>query len=165
MAESRIPEELNSQLLAALQDKYDAGWRDGAANMRAAILRAAQMPMDGGSIPSSDAGDADVSGGEVKRAPHGAVRRAIIRALNDRPGQIEQQLGAHVERLDPAVSGKSVGAELRRMKNRLYYMDKGRWFLMAYGEKEAPGPSASDGLGESETQATEVGPDEASLAT
>ena len=164
MAESRIPEELNSQLLAALQDAYEAGRRDGAAEMRAAILRAAQMPMDDGPSASSDAEDKNANGGETKRAPHGAVRRAIIRALTEKPGQIEQQLGPHVERLDPAVSGKSGGGELRRMRGRLYRMDGGRWFLIASGEKDAPEPSASDGPGESETQATEVGPDGTSLA-
>lgn len=74
------------------------------------------------------------------------MRRAITLALQANPGLTELELGENVSRIDPSVSARSVGGEVRRMRDRLYRNDGGRWFLIAQvGEKETAGAEAPAG--------------------
>ena len=64
-----------------------------------------------------------------------------MRVLTTHPKLTEADLGMKVADLDPNVSPRSMGGELRRMRNRLYRFEGGQWFLIAQdGEREAAGP-------------------------
>lgn len=144
--------EIPPQLLAALQgiasELFQAGVKVGAEQMRAAILDLASTPF-GDAVHSREhvsqserremARERRASTNTV-RAPRGSVRTAVRAALQATPGLNEFDLGQAAERIDPSVSPRSIGGELRRMRDRLYRIDGGRWFLIAQeGEKEAAG--------------------------
>ena len=64
-----------------------------------------------------------------------------MRVLTAHASLTEADLGTKVAELDPNVSPRSMGGELRRMRNRLYRFEGGQWFLIAHdGKKEAAGP-------------------------
>jgi hypothetical protein len=69
-------------------------------------------------------------GAESKRAPRGALRQAIKAVLRDNPGMTEQELQERAPKLDPTLSPRSIGGELRRMRDKLYQQDGRKWFLM-----------------------------------
>lgn len=108
---------------------YEAGKRDGSAEMRKALLKLVGAETSPGEpfraqapFPEKDASSS--------RAPRGALRDAIERALRESPGQTEQELQAHVGQLDPRVSPRSVGGELRRLKGDRYRQEGRKWFLL-----------------------------------
>ena len=118
-----------------LEDAFQAGLSLGRAQMRNAILAAANasepMPsMTGDEYSALKAHSHREQEALNPRAPRGAVRSSIVAALSAKPGSTERELAQAMERIDPTVSGRSAGGELRRLKGRLYRQDGGRWFLM-----------------------------------
>jgi len=120
-----------------------AAYNDGAEHMRDLILSAAavKLPESGDhpqlSSPNSTgvssvylAHTADRNG---RRAPRGSVGAAIDSVLRKKPGLPIVELETEVARLNPEVSIKSVGNELRRMEGRKYRRDRAggyHWFLL-----------------------------------
>jgi len=138
-----IPPHLHSALQGIVSEIFQAGVKAGAEQMRVAILQAAQAPIAPSEVTSNRR--AIESSRRVQpegvRAPRGSVRRAITAALTAHLSLGELEVGRIAAEIDPSVSPRSVGGELRRMKDRLYRFDRGQWFLIAQsGEKEAAGP-------------------------
>lgn len=132
--------QLLDQMKALLQAAYDAGRKAGAEEMRAAILRAASGPQVGsGVVREARVRDGvkaeDGAAAEVIRAPRGALPSAVRQALALRPGQTELELAEAVRRIDPQISPRSIGGQLRRFRGTMYRQDGRRWFLI--GEKPA----------------------------
>ena len=156
----KLPSIIQQAALAALEDAYQAGRRDGAEEMRLLILHAAQAPMNvQGDLPIYSKAELPVKTGP--RAVHGSVRRAIQAALSANPGLTEQDLGDAASKHDSSVSSRSIGGELRRMRDRLYRFDGRKWFLIAQpGEKETAEASEAPAvdLPQDTEGATEVEP-------
>lgn len=159
MASRTIRPEHLVRLRELLDEVFSSGYEVGSEDMRIAILAAAQAPTVK-TAPSTEGGaqlnaySAITARASSSRAPHGSVRRAIMRVLTAHPKLSEADLGMKVAELDPNVSPRSMGGELRRMRNRLYRFEGGQWFLIAQkGEKEAAGPK--DGPADSLNQTTE----------
>lgn len=139
------PEHL-VRLRELLDEVFSSGYEAGSEAMRVAILTAAQAPTPSVSGPVQVSGNLTshstmVARSSSSRAPHGSVRKAIMRVLTTYPKLTEADLGIKVAELDPNVSPRSMGGELRRMRNRLYRFEGGHWFLIAQkGEKETAGP-------------------------
>lgn len=79
-----------------------------------------------------------------ERGPRGALEHAIKAALLERPGATESEIMEAMTRIDPRVSPRSVGGQLRRFRNQRYRQEGRRWFLMATepeGTVEAATPS------------------------
>ena len=139
---SGIPPHLHSALQGIVSEIFQAGVKAGAEQMRAAILQAAQAPMDRSeSVPGPGVAANPKQGQpDGTRAPRGSVRRAIIAALKAHSSLGELEVGRKAAEIDPSVSPRSVGGELRRMRDSLYRFDKGYWFLITQeGEKETAG--------------------------
>lgn len=142
-----LPDDLSDRMKAILRDAYKAGFRDGCARTRDAILRAAALPEDGAqySTVQADAPQHQVTG----RAPRGSARTAIVAILQDNPGLTLSEMVARLPSVDRAVSPRTLGGELHRNKGRLYDQRNSRWYLsnadaarkgggMAAGETAAP---------------------------
>ena len=146
MAAAIRPEHL-TRLRELLEDVFKSGYEAGSEDMRIAILAAAQAPT-APAVPSTQIGaqlhaqSKMTARASSSRAPHGSVRRAIMRVLTAHTSLAEADLGTKVSELDPNVSPRSMGGELRRMRNRLYRVEGGQWFLIAQeSKKETAGPS------------------------
>lgn len=142
---TEIPPRLISALQGIMSEIFQAGVKAGSEQMRAAILQAAQAPFGEPSDIAQESNIEAVRPGHSasSRAPRGSVRRAITAALQAHSSLGELELGQTAARVDPSVSPRSVGGELRRMKDRLYRFDRGQWFLITReGEKEAAGPTS-----------------------
>lgn len=147
MASRTIRPEYLVRLRELLDEVFSSGYEAGSEDMRAAILAAAQAPTP--SVSGTFQANADLSARSTlvarpvsSRAPHGSVRKAIMRVLTTHPKLTEADLGIKVAELDPNVSPRSMGGELRRMRNRLYRFEGGHWFLIAQeGKKETAGPN------------------------
>lgn len=147
---SGLAEAFATDLRRAVARAYyaglEAGVQKGAQEMREAILRAAQLPVAKTSLAAQLIEKLENVRGSMEarsseRAPRGAVRRAITAVLRHRQGLTELEIGDAASGLDPNVSPRSVGAELRRLKDRRYRMENGRWFLIpAPLEEETAGP-------------------------
>lgn len=139
-----IPQHLIDALQGIVSEIFQAGVRVGSEQMRVAILHAAQAPWGepSNTAQESNAEAVHTSHSPLSRAPRGSVRRAVTAALQAHSSLGELELGQAAARMDPSVSPRSVGGELRRMKDRLYRFDRGQWFLTAReSEKEAAGSS------------------------
>lgn len=140
-------------LQQAIATAYVAGRKEGIeigrASMREAIMKAAQAPIESSAMErqlwttlhSKSTLEAEIV---VERAPRGAVRDTIVAALKARPGLTEKQLAAEMERINPLVSGRSAGGELRRLRGRIYRHEGGRWFLMKEHTRQAEMPVISE---------------------
>lgn len=139
---TEVPSHFVNALQSIASEIFQAGVKLGSEQMRAAILKAAQTPFTAHDDFAGQ-GSVAIEGGrhsEPLRARRGAVRDAITQALRLHTGLGELELGQAVAGIDPSVSPRSVGGELRRMRNRLYRLDRGLWFLIAQeSEKEAAG--------------------------
>lgn len=139
----KLPEHLPPRMLAILEETYQAGFRDGCAYTRAAIMRAASMPEDAASAAVVQAAPASSSGGE--RAPRRAARNAVQIMLQRQPGLTVQEMENLLPSIDPTVARRTIGGELYRQKDRLYEQQGSRWFLK--GAESASGASGSAGAG------------------
>jgi hypothetical protein len=140
---AEIPPHLHSALQGIVSEIFQAGVKAGAEQMRSAILQAAQAPMERSeAVPKRAASESyQHTQPEGSRAPRGSVRRAITAALKAYSSLGELEVGRKAAEIDPSVSPRSVGGELRRMRDRLYRFDRGQWFLIAQESgKEAAGP-------------------------
>lgn len=108
---------------------YEAGKRDGSAEMRKALLKLVGADSSPGEPSAAPPSLTERETGS-SRAPRGALRDAIERALRERPGQTEQELQVYVGQLDRRVSPRSVGGELRRLKGDRYRQEGRKWFLL-----------------------------------
>jgi hypothetical protein len=148
---SRIPDDELQQLIAEAvaefgRRRYDAG----LAAMRESILRAAQAP-----APAPPAKIVlDLNKPPKERAPRGAVAAAVEALLKDIPdGALVTELEAQAAVRFPDIATKSIGNELRRGEDRRYRRDRPggyRWFLIADGDQESPGPDAQSSDPDSE---------------
>jgi len=112
---------------------YAAGFEAGCIATRDRIMQAVQQPMSGNSRftdapQATRVTEVEPTDQGLGRAPRGALRSTIQEVLRRRPGSLEKFLQTEVPRIDPRVSGKSIGGELRRMKDTLYRQDGYRWF-------------------------------------
>lgn len=118
---------LKAQMLALLEEAYEAGRRAGNAETLSAIMAAAKAPIDRRSTSSTKTQDRPK---DQSRAPRGLLRQSIKAILQQNPGLTEIELAAQLEGLDNGVSPRSAGGELRRMRDKLYRQDGNRWFLL-----------------------------------
>lgn len=139
--------ELYADLRDIIDRAYAVGFQAGCVATRDRIMQAVQQPMAESSsvaespmAPRASATESHDDG--TSRAPRGALRAAIQEVLRRRPGAYENFLQTEVPRIDPRVSGKSVGGELRRMKGNLYRQDGYKWFNI-----ETPATQASPDFG------------------
>lgn len=111
---------------------YQRGFEDGSAATRAAIFEAVRFPEVASGVSNVRMAGPNQSLTAIRdRAPRGDVRRTIVEALKNHPeGMNERALASEMERLNPAVSGRSAGGELRRKLGRLYVQRDGKWFLV-----------------------------------
>jgi 3,4-dihydroxy-2-butanone 4-phosphate synthase len=136
--------ELLRRLEAFAREIYEAGRRDGSAEMRAALLKlvgADPAAVARATAPPTNVRDDEAA--EATRAPRGALERAVKQALTERQGQTEQELVEAVAVIDPQVSPRSIGGQLRRFRDTRYRQEGRRWFLMADepGDQAKAGPS------------------------
>lgn len=140
----RLPafvEKAGAAVLETLNAAFQAGYEQGRADLHDAIMRA----VEANKAPGKTSANAVVPGGTINaRAPRGAVRQAIVAALSSHPeGLTERQLAIEMRIVDPKVSGRSAGGELRRRLGRLYDRSGDKWFLTArdrtrdYASREA----------------------------
>ena len=143
-----IRQAIGAAYLAGRKHGFDIG----RATMREAILKAAETPVDPGLSENMDMECPE----EVKvrpatngnRARRGSVRNAITQALTAHPGATEKEIAILMEQVDPEVSGRSAGGELRRMKGKHYRQVGSQWFLLGdasvhggfFGQKETAEP-------------------------
>ena len=131
-------EVTSEQVLELMRFAYERGVQDGSEAMRNAILTAAQAPVAAIPLAANLSGkshlsaDLTISRTPSARAPRGSVRAAISAILREHPeGLAEFDLGQAASQRDPDVSPRSMGGELRRMRDKLYRFAGGRWFLIA----------------------------------
>lgn len=122
--------------------KVAAAFSAGGEAMRQSILRAAQGPVSSPQVgdnalqripdPHNPSGFVTVTPAP-RRAPRGSVATAIDNVLTVQPGLSITEIETEVAKLNPEISNKSVGNELRRMERKKYIRDRAggyRWFLM-----------------------------------
>lgn len=148
-------ETLIAQFREALTEQYERGFRDGGAAMRKNLLRAlgeeppaivrpdraelAPPPIP--PLPDPKAGTLQdmwerlPQKSPIQRAPRGSVGRALGNVLSvDGDGLTVSEIEELVELIDPEISRKSVGNELRRLEGKKYRRDRPggyKWYLMA----------------------------------
>lgn len=155
---------------------YRKGWDD----CHAAIMKAAQapkfipalsdalsskaapaLPTKPDRIPDGSVWVEDIGGktGELismRRAPRGSVGTALEIVLKAKPGSAITEIEAEAVRLNPEISTKSVGNELRRMEGKKYRRDRPggyQWFLIE--DREDEGSPTATGSPSSSTRAEE----------
>jgi hypothetical protein len=133
-------DQITTDIRALLKAEYERGFRDGQVAMRKHILNLAST---GEQVIVSSVGHA-VGVSEARgRAPRGAVGRALEQVLTESPGLTITEIEARAVALDPEISAKSVGNDLRRLEGKRYRRDrpKGyRWYLIgAAGQDETAG--------------------------
>lgn len=145
MAVQSVATDFQNRVSALVREAYEAGRRQGAEEMRFAILQATQapssvLPQD---VTSQASGEPGTSKAQ-RRAPRGSVRHAVIDVLNALPGSTQREVTTHISIHHPEVSIRSVGGELNRSKGRFYRNQGGRWFLnIRKGDMET-GASATE---------------------
>ncbi len=125
-------EELRSQLQIEIEAAYQRGLVDGAADMRARILSAAQVPAEPLGAPQAFAYPKHFKKVTLAqtRAPRGAVGAMLHRILKEKPGLSVTEIEAIAPEYDPEVAAKSIGNELRRFDGVKYQRRQdGKWFL------------------------------------
>lgn len=123
-----MDQQIIAKMHALLQEAYEAGRRDGGTAMRDAILKAAEAPVSKPSQPKLALDDAR---NPAARAPRGSLPKVMARALTANPGATENELQAAIANIDPRISPRSVGGQLRRFRGKFYRQEGRRWFLMA----------------------------------
>lgn len=122
----------------AIEEAYKAGYRDAVAVM----VKAAHAQQEANDGPPSDGGDlitpTPIAPSYVgmttpsMRARRGLVRKVLGKFLDARPGLTIADYEKLVTDVEPEISAKSVGNELRRGEGTLYKRDVprgNRWFL------------------------------------
>ncbi len=123
----QLPDGLQARILALMEEVYRAGFHDGSAQTRAAIMRAVSLPED---VATKTPVQGDrLPRPQADRAARGAGRAAVRAMLSKRPGLTLQEMENILPSVDPALSPRTLGGELHRQKGRLYEQQGSRWFL------------------------------------
>ncbi len=134
---SAVPKELQQRMLALLEDAFNAGFVAGSDYAREAILRAAQSPTVGKpSIPLS--ASFVIAANARDRARRGSARLAVHAVLKNKSGLRLEEIEAAAVSLDPSLSPRSVGGELRRMEGREYERRGKFWSLKCTEQTHGP---------------------------
>lgn len=126
---------IGEQVMGLLNKAYQAGYADGQAALRESVLKAtgatAHVPTAKikGSMPSSQY--IIVEPKDSLKAPKGRVGEVIHEVLASHPGLPIVEIEQRALEIDPRISPKSVGNELRRLKGQKYRQGEGKqWFLI-----------------------------------
>lgn len=127
----RLRDGLNEPVSAALRAAYEAGFTAGEASMKAKFraLVSDETPKQASlPIPMPAPSKTDAAG----RALRGAVGKVVVQILQGSAGMRATEVEKLATTVDPTVSTKSVGNELRRYKDQKYHRDEeGRWHLVS----------------------------------
>lgn len=151
--------DLLAGLQAALKEAFERGYRQGASDMRANILRAASgefervgrsvrdslAQADGvtpENLPSENAASAvggPPRGWPPDRVARGTVRRVLGQIMSRETGMIIAEITEKARSIDPNISATSIPNELRRNLGTLYRQEGSVWFLSDTSGKETTG--------------------------
>jgi hypothetical protein len=145
-------DDLQTLVANAIGELCRRRFEAGRQAMRDSILRAAEAPSPAPASTPQRSLNLEMAPGSgrsiFRRAPRGSVGQAVDDVLRAEPGLSIIDIESRVEKLNPEISIKSVGNELRRLEGKKYKRDRPggyQWFLVndrEGGETGAPAPAA-----------------------
>jgi hypothetical protein len=149
MADATNLNDILSRLKGLVEDAFQRGYKQGAADMRESIMRAASVGPESVSQPApartvSAAHKPTVDMRYSDRAPRGLVGKLIDKVLVEHPGLPIFRIEKRVIAMDERVAVKSIGNELRRLKGKKYRQDGRIWFLIDQSVEKGSAEAASN---------------------
>lgn len=159
MAAQRV---LADALDAALVAAYEQGVADGIQRIVAAaqgvkVEAATKSPLppileQRSRAVNLDPDEDEISADGIKRVRRGLVQETLIRIMAEKPGLAITDYEKLVAEVEPEISYKSIGNELRRYEGSKYKRDReggNRWFPIDYqfeeaGDAQPSGPASSN---------------------
>jgi hypothetical protein len=140
MAENAVSEMIEMAMRAA----YEQGIQEGIRRIVSAAQGAIQPQETDAkeTVPVLASRASEVMDEFAKRAPRGLVQTTIAKVIVESPGLSITDYEGMVLALEPEVSAKSIGNELRRGEGTKYKRDRpngNRWFPIDYQDEGASG--------------------------
>ena len=126
--------DIASRVAELISEAYERGWKDGAADARHRILRAAESESGISSAalaPTHPASHGGQSVHPVASLPRGTLRPVVTAIMSQNPGKSLSEITRLVVKADPRISPYSVGNEVRRNNGKMYKSIKSKWYIIA----------------------------------